>query len=184
MAFDLLHLNGRDLRQLPLIDRRQALCDLLGPNDPGSSIQYSDHMDGDPTPLLDLACDLNLEGIVSKRRSSLYPSGRTRSWLKTKCFDEAEFVVIGTAKGERAPVALLAREAARGLEYAGSAFVTLADPDRDRFWRASEELKIARPSIPMPPRKETGWMRPVMRVRARFLRGEEMLRHATVKAII
>jgi ATP-dependent DNA ligase len=152
-------------------------------NDPGCCIHFSDHVIGSGQALFEAAEAAGLEGIVSKRVGSRYRSGPTKSWLKVKCFGEGEFVVIGTAKGERAPVALLARHTGEGLEYAGAAMVTLADPEREAFWRLSEELKTERPALPMGARKETTWLRPEMRVRARLLRGEEMLRHATVRSI-
>jgi DNA ligase D-like protein (predicted ligase) len=183
MAFDLLHLNGRDLRSAPLLERRARLEELLGANDPGCCIHFSDHVMGSGQALFEAAEAAGLEGIVSKRVGGRYRSGPAKSWLKVKCFGEDEFVVIGTARGERAPVALLARLTSEGLEYAGAAMVTLADPEREAFWRANELLKTERPALPMALRKETSWLRPEMKVRARFMRGEEMLRHATVRAI-
>jgi DNA ligase D-like protein (predicted ligase) len=184
MAFDLLHLNSRDLRSLPLIERRSFLRELLGENEPSCCIHFSDHVVGAGADLFAAADRMGLEGIVSKRITSRYRSGPSKSWLKVKCFGEAEFVVIGTARGDRAPTALLARETQAGLEYAGSAMVTLADPDRETFWRMNEQLKVDRPALAMESRRETSWLRPEMRVRARYLKGEEMLRHATVKALL
>ena len=121
---------------------------------------------------------------MSKKRSSIYRSGPSKPWLKTKCFTEDELTVIGTERGDKAPVALLARETDHGLEYVGGAFVTLAQPDRDRFWQRAEELTVARPPLPMKPNRSASWTRPAMRVRVRTLRGEQMLRHATVKAVL
>jgi hypothetical protein len=66
-----------------------------------------------------------------------------------------------------------------GLQYAGGAFVTLAQPDRNHFWETAEALKAKLPPPPMRPCKDASWTRPAMRVRVRTLRGEEMLRHAT-----
>jgi ATP-dependent DNA ligase len=58
---------------------------------------------------------MGLEGIVSKRRTSRYRSGPSKAWLKAKCFYEEELTVIGTERGHKAPVALLARETSEGL---------------------------------------------------------------------
>ena len=91
--------------------------------------------------------------------------------------------MIATATGDRAPVALLAREEHGGLVYVGAATVTPPGAERDLFWTMSGRLKIPQPAIPMEPRKETGWLKPEMRVRVRHQSGEDMLRHATVKAI-
>jgi DNA ligase D-like protein (predicted ligase) len=184
MAFDLLCLNGRDLRSAPLVERREYLRELVGANEAGSCIQFSDHVTGDGSELFRAADAMGLEGIVSKRVTSRYRSGPAKNWLKVKCFDEAEFIVIGTARGEKAPVALLAKETAFGLEYAGAAMVTLGGDEREAFWLRNEQLKVSRPAIPMEPRKETSWLAPEMRVRARFLKGEEMLRHATVRRLM
>ena len=123
---------------------------------------------------------MGLEGIVSKRRRSRYRSGASRAWLKVKCFAEAEFVVIGTERGEKAPIALLARETTAGLEYAGAAMVTLSSGDRERFWAEMARLAVERPAVTVSGVREALWVRPELRVRARFLKGEEMLRHATL----
>jgi bifunctional non-homologous end joining protein LigD len=82
-AFDLLHLNGDDLRRSPLLDRRAALRRMIEP-DPRSPIQFSDHADCDGALFFKLAADLGLEGIVSKRARSLYRGGPSKNWLKSK----------------------------------------------------------------------------------------------------
>ena len=79
VAFDLLSLKGRDLRQQPLADRREALEPLVAGVD---SIQFSTNFAGDGAVVFAHACKLGLEGIVSKRVSSRYHSGTSRNWLK------------------------------------------------------------------------------------------------------
>lgn len=184
MAFDLLHLDGRDLQSLPLEQRRSRLRDLLGTPDPTQPLHFSDELVGNGPDVFAAAERMGLEGIVSKQLGSRYRSGRARAWVKTKTLTEEEFVVIGTSKGDRAPVALLAREHEGKLTYVGAAMVTLPQPDRDRFWEAIERIRTPTPPLPMDPRKETGWAKPEMRVCAKFLRGEEPLRHATVTALL
>jgi bifunctional non-homologous end joining protein LigD len=183
MAFDLLHLDGEDLRRQPVERRRELLQRLLGPNEAHRPIHFSEHVIGNGRDFFSAVEAMGLEGIVSKKLGSRYRSGETRNWLKTKSFGEEELIVIGTSKGDRAPVALLAREEAGQLDYVGGAMVTLPQPERDRFWETIERIRTPEPPIPMEPRKETGWARPEMRVRVRTLRGEEMLRHATVTEI-
>jgi len=182
MAFDLLHLDGEDLRSRPLFERRQRLEALLGPNDPATPIHFSEDI-ADGKGLFAAADAMGLEGIVSKKLTSRYRSGPSKAWLKAKCFYEEELTVIGTERGEKAPVALLARDTGHGLEYAGGAFVTLPQPDRDRFWQNADRLKAKEPAVPMEPRKGATWTKPAMRVQVRTLRGEEMLRHATVRGV-
>jgi bifunctional non-homologous end joining protein LigD len=94
-AFDLLHLDGQDLRDCPLLERRERLRGLIKP-DKRSSIQFSDHVEGDGAKFFDAAS--GLEGIVSKRAASRYRSGGSRSWLKTKNMVEGEFILVGTQR--------------------------------------------------------------------------------------
>jgi ATP-dependent DNA ligase len=121
-AFDVLHLNGKDLCPLPLSVRKGMLADLIGDANPLGAVHVSKHFDGDGTTLFAAAERMQLEGIVSKRSGSRYKSGRCSFWQKTKCMTEGEFVVVGLEPNPGgAPFALLAREAADGLVYAGSA---------------------------------------------------------------
>ncbi len=95
-AFDLLHLDGWDLRNVDLVKRKGLLAQLLsGHVTPRSAIQYSDHVEGDGQPLLDLASEQGLEGIVSKRADSKYTTGRSSSWLKIKALKTGDYVIAG-----------------------------------------------------------------------------------------
>jgi bifunctional non-homologous end joining protein LigD len=91
-AFDLLFLDGEDIRNLPLVDRKTRLEAFLVAAPAG--LRYHDHQI-DHGPLFHrLACEHDLEGIVSKRVNGRYEPDR-RSWLKTKCLNREEFVVVG-----------------------------------------------------------------------------------------
>jgi bifunctional non-homologous end joining protein LigD len=81
-AFDLIELDGADMRSLPLEDRKRKLRSLVGSR--RSKIVYNDHMGGDGLAIFEHACKLGCEGIVSKRRDMAYRSGRSKSWLKIK----------------------------------------------------------------------------------------------------
>jgi bifunctional non-homologous end joining protein LigD len=94
-VFDLLHLDGYDLAGTPLEARKQALHALLASGRAAPTLRYSDHVAGNGDAFLRQACRMQLEGVVSKRRDAPYESGRGRSWLKTKCVREQEFVVGG-----------------------------------------------------------------------------------------
>jgi bifunctional non-homologous end joining protein LigD len=89
-AFDLLELNGEDLRSLGLTDRKARLAKLLGRS--SSGIVFNDHSDEDGATIFRHACKLGLEGIVSKRLSSPYRSGPSRDWLKIKNPDSPAMV--------------------------------------------------------------------------------------------
>jgi bifunctional non-homologous end joining protein LigD len=92
-AFDCLYLDGFDLREAPLI-RRKALLDELIRTGRGP-LRYSSHFEEDGRLVLERACGLGLEGIVSKLAASAYRSGRGRSWTKCKCSARQEFVIAG-----------------------------------------------------------------------------------------
>jgi bifunctional non-homologous end joining protein LigD len=91
--FDLLHLDGEDLRSRPLIERKDPLAAL--PANAPSPLHYSDHQIGHGRAFHDKACAMSLEGIVSKRADAAYASGNRGLWLKVKCLHREEFVVIG-----------------------------------------------------------------------------------------
>ena len=98
---------------------------------------------------------------------------------------EGEFVVVGMAPNPGgAPLALLARESPDGLVYAGAAMVTLPRPERDQFWTRTEAMKIRTPVLPELRRTKASYVRPELRVRAKHLRGEGMLRHGTLQEIV
>jgi bifunctional non-homologous end joining protein LigD len=72
----------------------------------------------------------------------------------------------------------------RDLAYAGSAFVTLPAKARDQFWQHAEALKVDRPAVAEIRGRKVGFVKPAMRVRARHLRGETMLRHASLTSLL
>jgi bifunctional non-homologous end joining protein LigD len=94
-AFDLLFLDEQDLRSLPLIERKQRLQSLLATNKDQKMIQLAEHLDVAGTDVLKAACNLKLEGIVSKRLSEPYISGRTGIWTKAKCRATQHAIVGG-----------------------------------------------------------------------------------------
>lgn len=97
-AFDLLYLNGRDLRGTPLAERKRLLKDVLIPSD---LVRYSDHFAGHGADLLAAAKQQGLEGVVGKRANSFYESRRTSDWVKWKNTESASFVLCGFTQGER-----------------------------------------------------------------------------------
>ncbi len=97
-AFDLLYLDGYDLRGLPLIERKKLLKEIVKPDD---LIRYSDHFAGNGPALLEASKQQGLEGIVGKRAQSKYESRRASDWCKYKITNSADFVLCGFTKGER-----------------------------------------------------------------------------------
>jgi len=94
VAFDLLHLDGWDLTRTPLLERKALLERLL--EAAPAALRYGEHVTQDGAKFFAAACKLGLEGIVAKRASDPYREGeRTRSWLKVKCLQRQEFVIVG-----------------------------------------------------------------------------------------
>jgi bifunctional non-homologous end joining protein LigD len=93
-AFDLLYLDGYDLRELSLDERRQKLRGLL-PAGHSTILCFAEEFDGTGSKAFERASEMGLEGIISKRRNEPYRSGRSGDWLKTKCSQRDEFVIGG-----------------------------------------------------------------------------------------
>ena len=89
-VFDLLHLDGHNLRGLPLEKRKKILANLMSAGGANASIHLSEHLGSDAAMIFRKACELGAEGIVSKMASRPYSSGRNESWLKLKCYREQE----------------------------------------------------------------------------------------------
>jgi bifunctional non-homologous end joining protein LigD len=122
-VFDLLYLDGFDLTGAALADRKDVLQKLVGRLPAGTPIQFSEHFTSDGSVLLNHACKMELEGIVSKKARAPYHSGRIGDWLKTKCSANQEFVIAGyepSATQSRSIRALiLGYYDSKGLHYAG-----------------------------------------------------------------
>lgn len=97
-AFDLLYLDGFDLRQSPLAARKAALAEIV---QPFALLKISDHLTGDVRQLLEAARQNGLEGLIAKASDSVYESRRSRNWLKLKVTMQQEFVIGGFTPGER-----------------------------------------------------------------------------------
>lgn len=110
MVFDLLHLDGYDLINARLEDRKAVLARLLGaPGGEPPALRYSDHVIGSGAEFFSEACRLGLEGVVSKRRTAPYQSTRGADWVKTKCLSRQEVVIGGYTdpEGSRSDIGAL-----------------------------------------------------------------------------
>jgi DNA ligase D-like protein (predicted ligase) len=177
VAFDLLHFDGLDLRRRPLLSRKEILWRLLEPAE--GIIQYSQHVDGHGPEFFNAADQMGLEGIVSKRAKSHYRSGPTKSWLKIKCFEENDYEIAGVLREPgSAPLALMVtRDQER--RYVGSAIVSLKQDMRERLWQRVQDKAGKAPKGVKKPAAQ--WTQPGLVGRVRHLRGEEKLRHATLR---
>src|ERR1700759_3794081 len=118
-AFDLLWRDG-DLRKLPQIERKQALSDLLGENDIGLPVIYSEHLTGNGQEMFAHAAKLKFEGIVSKKADAPYRSERGEAWVKIKTVMKGKFPVVGFIKDPSGVAALyLGKKEDKDLVYMG-----------------------------------------------------------------
>jgi bifunctional non-homologous end joining protein LigD len=184
-AFDWLHLDGKDLRASPLVKRRAKLKKLLSSETAGP-LQFSEEFIGDATAFFRACAHRQLEGMVSKLASSKYRSGRTKTWLKTKCFIESTFVVIGTDRDRKTGAlrALLAHPNSAGLNYAGAAFIALGDDARAEFLAEVERLTTSWIAFKSLQPSDAKWCEPKLTVRVKHLAGSKTLRHATVRGLV
>jgi ATP-dependent DNA ligase len=182
-AFDLLYLNGLDLRAFPLVERRSKLARLL--DDPTGPLRFSDTFIGDAVAFLRACAEHKLEGMVSKLAKSPYRSGRSKTWLKTKCFCESELILVGVDRDRKtgAPRALLATLERGSLRYAGPAFIALQREEREALEAKLEELANDQPVFSWLRNRNAKWVKPELNVRVKHLAGGGLLRHATVRGI-
>ncbi|HEU4765597.1 MAG TPA: DNA ligase D, partial [Candidatus Eisenbacteria bacterium] len=166
-VFDLLYQDGWDLTQAPLEQRKEALSALFDGAGTGSVLRYSDHLEGQGARFHREACRSGLEGIVSKRKSSVYTPGRTGSWLKTKCSSRQEFVIGGYTEpqGAREGIGSLllgTNENGDGLRYRGRVGTGFTRETLDELLRKLRPLEIDNaPFADRPPQKKgVHWVRP------------------------
>jgi bifunctional non-homologous end joining protein LigD len=182
VAFDLLHLDGEDVRDLPLIERKDKLRRLLGRRKLKRTV-YSEHVEGDGREVFKAAAEMGLEGTVSKLANSRYRSGPSRSWLKVKAMLEEEFVILGTETGKNGiPYAVLAREGRGGLVPVGRAMISMTRDDRDRLFGRLEQVRRDTPPIALKEKGKVSWVEPTTRVMVKHLRGADKLRHGAVRS--
>lgn len=176
VAFDLLHLNGHDLRGMALEERREILAGVI---EAGGRIQFSEALPGEANAIYHLVDKAGLEGMISKRIDSKYVSGPTTNWLKTKCYTIGEYELLGVERELGKPAfALMGEPGTR--KYVGSAFVSVNREMRERLWKRVQE-HAGPPPKNMPKRPATQWVKPGIKARVKHLRGEEDLRHASLQ---
>jgi bifunctional non-homologous end joining protein LigD len=164
-AFDLLAVDGFDLRPLPLSTRKQLLRKLLPP---AGTIRYLDHIEGDGELLYQQVLKLGLEGIIGKRADSSYRAGRSPDWVKVRTRMSDDFVVVGftASKGSRTGFGalLLGQYVDGGLTYTGRAGTGFSDRQLTEVRAALERGRRPSPPCggPIPKEKGTTWTEPAM----------------------
>jgi bifunctional non-homologous end joining protein LigD len=184
LVFDLLWLDGEDLRKRPLLERKTRLAKIVPKQN--AVVQYVDHFSGDGVKFFVGACESGLEGTIAKRADAPYDSGRSTSWIKVKCVDAREFAVGGYVPSERRSYfksLLLGELASRGgLIYRGQVGGGFTEALGKKIAALLEPLETDEPpfaNVPWELRGKARWVRPDYVVQVRFteMTREGALRH-------
>ncbi|MBV8575868.1 MAG: DNA ligase D, partial [Acetobacteraceae bacterium] len=186
-VFDLLHLNGWDLRETALLDRKQALRAV---SDWKAALRYSDHMRGQAGAMLRQACEMGLEGIVCKQADGRYRPGRSKAWLKVKCQGREEFIVLGFTPpaGMRTGIGSLHlgyRDPEGNLQYVGGVGTGFSDRELASLRKTLDALAADAPQglvyAGEPPDRSITWVRPELVAEVQYVgwSGSGRIRHAT-----
>jgi bifunctional non-homologous end joining protein LigD len=194
-VFDLLHLDGRDLSRLPLVERKAELRRLLEryAGELGSKVRISDHVVGNGPEFFQRACKLGLEGTIAKRASSAYRSGRGRDWLKIKCTQRQELAIVGFTEpsGSRSHLGALLLGAERDgeLRYAGRVGTGFSEASLKELAKKLKPLTTKVSPLANPPRgamaRGVHWVRPKLAAQVRFseVTTDGLLRHPSFEGL-
>lgn len=185
-VFDLLYLDGTDLRRRPLLERKALLQERLAKVH-SPLMQYCDHFEGNGKAFLESSCRMGLEGIICKRANVPYSSGRGKDWLKVKCQNHDEFVIGGFSPSPSADrplgALLLGYFDQDKLRYAGRVGTGFTDRGLRDLYQRLQSIAVAESPFASVPRKEQRggitWVRPELVAQVRFTGWTEdkMLRH-------
>ncbi|WP_292125950.1 DNA ligase D, partial [Mesorhizobium sp.] len=188
-AFDLLHLDGRDLRQQPLVERKAALETLL--KDSAPTLTYAEHLEVSGREMFDHACRMGLEGIVSKRADAPYRSGVQTSWVKVKCIKSDTFPIVAFveklgAEPRRIASLYIGRREGDRLLYAGKAQSGYTLEVARRVRERLDPLIIGKSPLSEPIVKpKATWVRPEVLAEVQFsgVTDRGILREAVFKGL-
>ncbi len=193
-AFDLLYLDGADLRALPLLERKEKLKRLFDrlPKSDGT-LRYSDHARGNGGHFFAEAAKLGLEGVISKRADAPYRSGRGKDWQKSKSLARQEFVIVGFTEpaGGRSHLGALLLGVRRDKElvYSGRVGTGFTERSLKDLHTRLAPLEIEKPSLKNGPRgsetRGVHWVKPelVAEVAYTGITDDGLLRHPTFKGL-
>ncbi|MGI0523983.1 non-homologous end-joining DNA ligase [Rhizobium giardinii] len=188
-VFDLLYLDGHDLRGVEYRTRRHLLEDTLRGHE--GAIRLSEDVDADPAVLLDHACTLGLEGIVGKRLDRPYRSGKTGDWIKLKCVQNEAFVIVGyepsmSAHGGFASL-LLAAYKGDDLVYVGSVGTGFKEREAVKLRELMDLLPWKRktPPVVYQGKRKAVWLQPTLiaEIQYRAWTTDGKLRHSAYKGL-
>ncbi len=184
-AFDLLYLDGRDLRRLPLRERRRLLEPLVAGRE--GAVRLSEEVQADGEEFYRVACAHGLEGIIAKHREKTYRSGRGEWWRKITCKRRDSFVVVGY-EPSTVPRAigrlLLAGRQGEAFVYVGGCGTGWSHKESVKLRELLDEIKTNEPAVVLR-RKGAVFVRPLLvaEVEYRAWTDDRKLRHASFKGI-
>lgn len=162
LAFDIVNLDYQDLRALPLEHRRMLLKE-LALSGRAAVVPY---VEGEPSRLLERACEAGWEGLIAKRLDAPYTSGRSGDWLKLKCHRTGEFRIGGytTPQGTRTGFGalLLGEQTDEGLRYVGKVGTGFDERSLGLLLTAMKRISRDDPPFLDPPRAPAKWVDPVL----------------------
>ncbi|WP_241511540.1 DNA ligase D [Pseudomonas jessenii] len=185
--FDLPYLNGVDLREVPVEERRAALSTVLNGNDQ-PLLRFSESFGEEPQALLNSACQMRMEGLIGKRLGSPYVSRRSSDWIKLKCQHRQEFVIVGFTepKGSRHAFGALLlglhdRDSGE-LRYAGKVGTGFNEATLRSIHEQLKPLQVKKPPVVNPPggseARDVHWLKPRLLAEVAFA---EMTRDGSVR---
>ncbi|MBL8545074.1 MAG: DNA ligase D [Hyphomonadaceae bacterium] len=181
-VFDLLADGAKDLRKTPLSERKARLDRLLAKAK--APVRVSPHFEGNGPAVLAAFRDQGLEGVVSKKASSTYQSGRTNSWLKVKLINEQEFVIVGyqpSLKGRAFAALMMADRVDGKLVYRGNVGTGFNDRTLASLYEKLTTLERAKPALTVPRLAAKGakWVEPKLVAQVKFAEftSEGAIRH-------
>ncbi|KII36653.1 DNA ligase D [Pseudomonas fluorescens] len=185
--FDLPYLNGVDLREVPVEERRAALATVLGSHEQ-ALLRFSEAFDETPDALLNSACQMQMEGLIGKRLGSPYVSRRSSDWIKLKCKHRQEFVIVGYTdpKGSRSAFGALLlglhdRDSGE-LRYAGKVGTGFNESTLKSILTQLKPLQVKKPAVVNPPSgfevKGVHWLKPKLLAEVAFA---EMTKDGSVR---
>jgi bifunctional non-homologous end joining protein LigD len=192
--FDMPFLNGTDLREVALEQRREALSEVLKHSD-DDVLRFSEDFGETPEALLNSACQMQMEGLIGKRVGSPYVSRRSADWIKLKCKRRQEFVVVGYTepKGARSKFGALLlglHDADSGeLRYCGKVGTGFNEATLKTIYDQLLPLEIKKAAVMNPPTgfeaKGVHWLDPVLLAEVAFaeITQEGAVRHAVFQGL-
>lgn len=191
-AFDLPWCDGFDLTSSPLEQRRALLASLIGLRQEGR-LRFSEHIEGNGDAAFARVCSGGLEGLVSKRKGSAYSQGRSPVWVKTKCFNQQEFVIGGFTAPEGARsdfgALLLGYQEKGTLRFAGKVGTGFSTETLKKLSTLLVPLVQERPAFANPPSgaaaRGVTWVRPTLiaQVQFRDWTAEGLIRHTSFRGL-